>query len=61
MANNKNEYYKVDFSKIVFAKEIIAMEEVLKTTMPVTSTSKFEFAKAEKDYDNKCVKLEISY
>ena len=61
MSTNGNKYRRLDFSKINFSKETISMEDALKNVAPVTSTSKIKITKAEKDYDNKCVKLEISY
>ena len=61
MSTKANEYNKLDFSKISFANEVISMSEALKNVTPSPSISKIEINKAEKDYTNKCVKLEISY
>lgn len=61
MIANKDNYCRLDFSKINFAKDTISMTEALKNVTPVNIPSKFEITKAEKDYDDKCVKLEISY
>ena len=61
MIANKDNYRKLDFSKINFAEDTISMTEALKDVTPINIPSKFEITKAEKDYDNKCVKLEISY
>ena len=61
MIANKDNYRRLDFSKINFAEDTISMTEALKDVTPINIPSKFEITKAEKDYDNKCVKLEISY
>ena len=61
MIANKDNYRRLDFSKINFAEDTISMTEALKDVTPINIPSKFETTKAEKDYDNKCVKLEISY
>lgn len=61
MNANKDNYRRLDFSKINFTEDTVSMVEALKIVTPVDASSKFKITKAEKDYDNKCVKLEISY
>lgn len=61
MAVKTKEYRKLDYSMLTFAKEITHMEDALKDIAPVSPSTKIEVTKAEKDFDNKCVKLEISY
>ncbi len=61
MIAKANEYRRLDVSKLSFAKETVSIEEALKDVAPVDFISKVDITKAEKDYDNKCVKLEISY
>lgn len=61
MFANKDTYRRLDFSKINFTKETILMADALKDVASIDTSSKFEVTKVEKDYDNKCVKLEISY
>lgn len=59
-------YRKLDLSKLKFSGTL-SMEEALKDVTPIdfsddilSGKEKITIAKAEKDYDNKCVKLEIS-
>lgn len=61
MAANKNNYCRLDFSKINFAKETVLMSDVLENATSIDIPSKLEITKAKKDFDDKCVKLEISY
>ena len=61
MIANKDKYCRLDFSKIDFAKDTISMTEALEDVTPVEFPSVFEITDVEKDFDNKCVKLEISY
>lgn len=61
MSAKASEYRRVNFDTICYANEIISMEDALKDVTPVGSFSKMEITKAEKDYEDKCVKLEISY
>jgi hypothetical protein len=68
MSEAKREYKKLDMSSLVFADRIIPMEEALKDVTPInwpdnvlSGKKKVVVTNAEKDYENKCVKLEISY
>lgn len=61
-----SEYRRLDFSKLNFSDEVITYDEVLKNATPlelsndvIFSRKKIKVTKAEKDYDKKCVKLEI--
>lgn len=61
-----SEYRKLNFSKIKFG-DTLSMDEALKNVSPIdypneilTGNKKVSITKAEKDYVNKCVKLEIS-
>lgn len=60
------EYRRLNFSKVNFSDEVISYEEALKKTSPFTvpdavilGQKEIKVTNAEKDYDNKCVKLEI--
>lgn len=60
-------YRRLDLSKISFAG-IKTTDEVLKDVDPIefpenvlNRTKKISITKAERDVNNKCVKLEISY
>lgn len=62
------ERHKLDFSKLVFSDVVISYDEALKDVTPlklpenvVSGKESMNITKAEKDYENKCVKLEISY
>ena len=62
-----SEYRRLDFSKLKFAGTL-SMEEALENKTPIefpdeviSGSKKVSITKAEKDYANKCVKLEISY
>lgn len=66
MNNNAKEYRRLDLSKLRFSENIISTEEALKDIAPIqwseeilSGRKKIEITKAEKDYENKCVKLEI--
>lgn len=61
MTTKTNEYRRIDFSKISFAKEPVSMSETLKNVASAPQVSKMKITKAKKDYCNKCVKLETSY
>ena len=61
MTEKSNEYHRLDFSKISYTKQPISMDSALTDVTPMKFISKIEVTKAEKDYDNKCVKLETSY
>ena len=61
-----SEYHRLDFNKLSFSNDVISYEEVLENATPLKITNdiisglnKVTVTKAEKDYDNKCVKLEI--
>ena len=67
MNDNAKEYRRLDFSKLKFSENIISTEEALKDITPIqwsdeilSGRKKVTITKAEKDYKNKCVKLEIS-
>lgn len=60
------DYHRLDFGKLTFSDTLISYEEALKNVTPVeiandVSEKQIKITKAEKDYKNKCVKLEISY
>lgn len=64
----RNGYKRLDFSKLNFSDNVISREEALENITPfelendvVLGQKKIKITKAEKDYENKCVKLEISY
>lgn len=69
MSANSQEYRRLDFSKLKHRMgNIISTEEALKDVTPIqwpeevlTGKKKVIITKAEKDNENKCVKLEISY
>ena len=69
MSANSQEYRRLDFNKIKHRmSNIISTEEALKNVTPIqwseevlSGTKQIVITKAEKDYENKCVKLEISY
>lgn len=61
-----SEYRRLDFSKLNFSNNIISTEEALKDVTPIqwpedvlNGVKKINITKAEKDYENKCVRLEI--
>lgn len=61
------EYRKLDFSKLNFSDSKISFEEAVKDTTPfelsneiISGEKKIKITKAEKEYENRCVKLEIS-
>lgn len=61
-----SEYRRLDFSKLNFSDNTISYEEALENATPLKLANdvlfgqrKINVAKAEKDYKNKCVKLEI--
>lgn len=60
------EYRRLNFSKLSFSDDTISYDEVLKNTTPfefstdvISGQKKIKTTKAEKDYENRCVKLEI--
>lgn len=61
MTAKTNAYRRLDLNKLSFANKTISMSEALKNIAPTTSDSIIKITKAEKDYESKCVKLEISY
>lgn len=61
MIRKTDGYRRLDFSKIAFADETVTMDDALKNVPSAEPISKIEITKVKKDYDNKCVKLEISY
>ena len=63
-----SEYRKLNLSALKFSDTIISHEEALKDVTPfrlsndaIESNKKIIITKAEKDYENKCVKLGTSY
>lgn len=61
-----SEYRRLDFSKLNFSDNTISYEEALENATPLEISDdimfgrkKINVTKAEKDYENKCVKLEI--
>ena len=61
-----SEYRRLDFSKLNFSDDIISHEEALENATPlklsediISGQRKINITKAEKDYEKKCVKLEI--
>lgn len=61
-----SEYRRLDFSKLNFSDDIISHEEALENVTPlklsediISGQRKINITKAEKDYEKKCVKLEI--
>ena len=66
MNSNAQEYRRLDFSKLKFSEKTISTEEALKDITPIqwsedvlSGKKKVTITKAEKDFENKCVKLEI--
>lgn len=62
------EYRKLDFSKLNFSDSKVSFEEAVKDTTPfelsneiISGEKKIKITKAEEEYENRCVKLEISY
>ena len=69
MKGDKNmcEYRKLNFSKLNFSDDVVSYEDALKNVTPlqipkevIDGKRKIQVTSAEKDCDNKCVKLEIS-
>ena len=63
-----SEYRRLNFNKLNFAPNTITYEEALKDVTPlelpesvVSGNKKISSTKAERNYKNKCVKLEILY
>jgi len=63
-----SEYRRLNFNKLNFAPNTITYEEALKDVTPlelpesvVSGNKKISITKAERNYKNKCVKLEILY
>lgn len=62
-----SEYQKIDLDGINFSNETVSYEDATNGVAPlivsdiVSDTNQIIITKAEKDYDNRCVKLEISY
>lgn len=61
-----SEYRRLDFSKLNFSDDVITYEDAVKKATPFDFTNdiifgqkKINVTKAKKDYDDKCVKLEI--
>lgn len=61
-----SEYRRLDFSKLNFSDNVISHEEALGNTTPfklendvIFGQKKIKVTKAESDYENRCVKLEI--
>ena len=69
MSNNTSQsgYKKIDLSSLIYSDEILSFDDVLADIDPIQIDENFKpkknikITKAEKDYDNRCVKLEISY
>lgn len=62
-----SEYSRLDFSQLNFSDDIISYEEALENVTPfefdediISGKKKIKVTKAERDYENRCVKLEIS-
>ena len=61
-----SEYRKLNLDKLTFSDEIVSYEDALRGVTPLkveensTYPEKIKITKAERDYKNKCVKLEIS-
>jgi hypothetical protein len=67
-STERREYKKLDMSKLIFADGFISTEEALKDVTPIewsddvlSGKKKVTVTAAEKDYENKCVKLEMTY
>lgn len=63
-----SEYRRLDLSKLHFVQTPISYEEAVKNATPFEITEEalnnkrgIQVTKAEKDYERKCVKLEILY
>lgn len=61
------EYHRLNFSKLNFSDDTISYNEALENVTPfefstnvIFGQKKVKTTKAEKDYGNRCVKLEIS-
>lgn len=61
------EYRRLNFSKLNFSDDTISYDEALENVTPfefstnvIFDQKKVKITKAEKDYENRCVKLEIS-
>lgn len=61
------EYRRLNFSKLNFSDDIISYDDALENVTPfefstnvIFGQKKVKTTKAEKDYENRCVKLEIS-
>ncbi len=61
------EYRRLNFSKLNFSDDIISYDDALENVTPfefstnvILGQKKVKTTKAEKDYENRCVKLEIS-
>lgn len=56
-------YRRLNFDKLNFSDDIISYEEAVKKSpvLQVPQDAIVKISTAEKDYENKCVKLEISY
>ena len=62
-----SEYRKINLNTLHFSDEIISYDDALKDSAPlclskeiVSGQKEIKVTKAEKDYEKKCVKLEIS-
>lgn len=63
-----SEYRKLDLSKLNFAKTPVSFEDAVKDVTPfeipedvLNGKKELKITKTEKDYERRCVKLEISY
>ena len=61
-----SEYRRLNFGKLNFSDDTISYDEALENATPfefstdiVFGQKKIKTTKAEKDYENRCVKLEI--
>ncbi len=62
-----SKYKTLDFDKVIFDKEKMPMDATLKESSPIdwpeevkTGRKKIKIKNIEKDYENKCAKLETS-
>ena len=61
MISKASQYRRLNLDKISFNNVPASTDNVLKNVESIPSVSKINITKAEKDYKNRCVKLEISY
>lgn len=61
MSLQETKYRKLNFDKIKFSSDIVQMDDKLKSIPSMSLPQGITFAKAEKDFEQKCVKLATSY